>query len=120
MILTCFHQELSEELGELEASSDEEAMVTTRVVRRRVIIQVPAHCTLAQLCPSLRKTRNDRGCACSVGSACLESSSCFLLSGRGGWQPSSVCQLAEERSGFLGSTCLSSCLFIFVVWLSFT
>lgn len=41
MILTCFHQELTEELGELEASSDEEAMVTTRVVRRRVIIQVP-------------------------------------------------------------------------------
>jgi hypothetical protein len=39
-ILACFHQELTEELGELEASSDEEAMVTTRVVRRRVIIQV--------------------------------------------------------------------------------
>ncbi|XP_045655075.1 ankyrin-2 isoform X16 [Ursus americanus] len=34
-----FHKELTEELGELEASSDEEAMVTTRVVRRRVIIQ---------------------------------------------------------------------------------
>ncbi|XP_060248730.1 ankyrin-2 isoform X25 [Meriones unguiculatus] len=34
-----FQKELSEELGELEASSDEEAMVTTRVVRRRVIIQ---------------------------------------------------------------------------------
>ncbi|XP_023565870.1 ankyrin-2 isoform X12 [Octodon degus] len=32
-------KELTEELGELEASSDEEAMVTTRVVRRRVIIQ---------------------------------------------------------------------------------
>ncbi|XP_061441279.1 ankyrin-2 isoform X7 [Rhineura floridana] len=32
-------KELAEELGELEASSDEEAMVTTRVVRRRVIIQ---------------------------------------------------------------------------------
>lgn len=41
-MLPCFHQELTEELGELEASSDEEAMVTTRVVRRRVIIQVPA------------------------------------------------------------------------------
>lgn len=40
-MLPCFHQELTEELGELEASSDEEAMVTTRVVRRRVIIQVP-------------------------------------------------------------------------------
>nr|XP_058922567.1 ankyrin-2 isoform X3 [Kogia breviceps] len=34
-----FQQELTEELGELEASSDEEAMLTTRVVRRRVIIQ---------------------------------------------------------------------------------
>ncbi|XP_045736507.1 ankyrin-2 isoform X4 [Mirounga angustirostris] len=34
-----FHKELTEELGELETSSDEEAMVTTRVVRRRVIIQ---------------------------------------------------------------------------------
>lgn len=41
-VLPCFHQELTEELGELEASSDEEAMLTTRVVRRRVIIQVPA------------------------------------------------------------------------------
>lgn len=41
-MLPCFHQELTEELGELEASSDEEAMVTTRVVRRRVIIQVIA------------------------------------------------------------------------------
>uniref|UniRef100_A0A2K6FRP6 Ankyrin 2 n=1 Tax=Propithecus coquereli TaxID=379532 RepID=A0A2K6FRP6_PROCO len=36
---TAFEKELTEELGELEASSDEEAMVTTRVVRRRVIIQ---------------------------------------------------------------------------------
>nr|XP_036857047.1 ankyrin-2 isoform X13 [Manis javanica] len=36
---TAFQKELTEELGELEASSDEEAMVTTRVVRRRVIIQ---------------------------------------------------------------------------------
>ncbi|XP_060042179.1 ankyrin-2 isoform X2 [Erinaceus europaeus] len=34
-----FAEELTRELGELEASSDEEAMVTTRVVRRRVIIQ---------------------------------------------------------------------------------
>uniref|UniRef100_A0A250Y8B1 Ankyrin-2 n=1 Tax=Castor canadensis TaxID=51338 RepID=A0A250Y8B1_CASCN len=34
-----FEKELTEELGELEASSDDEAMVTTRVVRRRVIIQ---------------------------------------------------------------------------------
>ncbi|XP_078222741.1 ankyrin-2 isoform X4 [Callithrix jacchus] len=34
-----FEKELTEELGELESSSDEEAMVTTRVVRRRVIIQ---------------------------------------------------------------------------------
>lgn len=41
-VLLCFHQELTEELGELEASSDDEATVTTRVVRRRVIIQVPA------------------------------------------------------------------------------
>ncbi|XP_067414758.1 ankyrin-2 isoform X5 [Emydura macquarii macquarii] len=32
-------KELAEELGELETSSDEEEMVTTRVVRRRVIIQ---------------------------------------------------------------------------------
>ncbi|XP_060102878.1 ankyrin-2 isoform X4 [Heteronotia binoei] len=32
-------KEVAEELGELEASSDEEEMVTTRVVRRRVIIQ---------------------------------------------------------------------------------
>ncbi|XP_045393458.1 ankyrin-2 isoform X5 [Lemur catta] len=36
---TAFEKELTEELGELEGSSDEEAMVTTRVVRRRVIIQ---------------------------------------------------------------------------------
>ncbi|XP_054999253.1 ankyrin-2 isoform X4 [Sorex araneus] len=34
-----FEKELLRELGELEVSSDEEAMVTTRVVRRRVIIQ---------------------------------------------------------------------------------
>ncbi|XP_019512098.1 PREDICTED: ankyrin-2 isoform X8 [Hipposideros armiger] len=34
-----FQRELTEELGELEASSEEEATVTTRVVRRRVIIQ---------------------------------------------------------------------------------
>ncbi|XP_074194718.1 ankyrin-2 isoform X38 [Rhinolophus sinicus] len=34
-----FQKEITEELGELEASSEEEAMVTTRVVRRRVIIQ---------------------------------------------------------------------------------
>ncbi|XP_045140168.1 ankyrin-2 isoform X9 [Echinops telfairi] len=34
-----FQKELTEHLGELEASSDEEATVTTRVVRRRVIIQ---------------------------------------------------------------------------------
>ncbi|XP_069903826.1 ankyrin-2 isoform X40 [Oryctolagus cuniculus] len=34
-----FEKELTEELGELEASSDEEATITTRVVRRRVIIQ---------------------------------------------------------------------------------
>ncbi|XP_054419679.1 ankyrin-2 isoform X2 [Pteronotus mesoamericanus] len=34
-----FQEELAAELGELEASSDEEATVTTRVVRRRVIIQ---------------------------------------------------------------------------------
>ncbi|XP_043401287.1 ankyrin-2 isoform X7 [Chelonia mydas] len=34
-----FEKELAEELGELEASSDEEEMVTTRVIRRRVIIQ---------------------------------------------------------------------------------
>ncbi|XP_042726673.1 ankyrin-2 isoform X2 [Lagopus leucura] len=32
-------KELAEELGELETSSDEDEMVTTRVVRRRVIIQ---------------------------------------------------------------------------------
>ncbi|XP_063776227.1 ankyrin-2 isoform X5 [Pseudophryne corroboree] len=34
-----FEKELAEELGELEANSDEDEMVTTRVVRRRVIIQ---------------------------------------------------------------------------------
>ncbi|XP_040822521.1 ankyrin-2 isoform X2 [Ochotona curzoniae] len=34
-----FQKELTEELGELEVSSDEEATITTRVVRRRVIIQ---------------------------------------------------------------------------------
>ncbi|KAM6072866.1 LOW QUALITY PROTEIN: ankyrin-2 [Theristicus caerulescens] len=32
-------KELAEELGELETSSDEDEMVTTRVIRRRVIIQ---------------------------------------------------------------------------------
>ncbi|XP_039769687.1 ankyrin-2 isoform X3 [Ornithorhynchus anatinus] len=34
-----FEKEITKELGELEASSDEDAMITTRVVRRRVIIQ---------------------------------------------------------------------------------
>nr|XP_032639971.1 ankyrin-2-like isoform X9 [Chelonoidis abingdonii] len=34
-----FEKELAEELGELETSSDEEETVTTRVIRRRVIIQ---------------------------------------------------------------------------------
>ncbi|XP_075056468.1 ankyrin-2 isoform X1 [Mixophyes fleayi] len=34
-----FEKELAEELGELETNSDEDEMVTTRVVRRRVIIQ---------------------------------------------------------------------------------
>ncbi|XP_041446146.1 ankyrin-2 isoform X7 [Xenopus laevis] len=37
--LESFEKELAEELGELETNSDEEEMVTTRVVRRRVIIQ---------------------------------------------------------------------------------
>ncbi|XP_054573050.1 ankyrin-2 isoform X1 [Eptesicus fuscus] len=36
---SAFQKELTAELGGLEASSDEEALVTTRVVRRRVIIQ---------------------------------------------------------------------------------
>nr|XP_033811686.1 ankyrin-2 isoform X6 [Geotrypetes seraphini] len=34
-----FEKELAEELGELKGSSDEEEMITTRVIRRRVIIQ---------------------------------------------------------------------------------
>ncbi|XP_075472865.1 ankyrin-2 isoform X9 [Ascaphus truei] len=34
-----FEKELAEELGELETNSDEDEMVTTRVIRRRVIIQ---------------------------------------------------------------------------------
>ncbi|KAM3937434.1 ankyrin-2 isoform 6-T6 [Leptodactylus fuscus] len=37
--LDSFEKDLAEELGELEANSDEDEMVTTRVVRRRVIIQ---------------------------------------------------------------------------------
>ncbi|XP_069599929.1 ankyrin-2 isoform X46 [Ranitomeya imitator] len=37
--LGSFEKELAEELGELETHSDEDEMVTTRVVRRRVIIQ---------------------------------------------------------------------------------
>ncbi|CAH2300734.1 ankyrin-2 isoform X3 [Pelobates cultripes] len=37
--LESFEKELAEELGELETNSDEDEMVTTRVVRRRVIIQ---------------------------------------------------------------------------------
>ncbi|XP_073496482.1 ankyrin-2 isoform X32 [Phyllobates terribilis] len=37
--LGSFEKELAEELGELETNSDEDEMVTTRVVRRRVIIQ---------------------------------------------------------------------------------
>ncbi|XP_066429967.1 ankyrin-2 isoform X16 [Eleutherodactylus coqui] len=37
--LDSFEKELAEELGELETNSDEDEMVTTRVVRRRVIIQ---------------------------------------------------------------------------------
>uniref|UniRef100_A0A5F9CU04 Ankyrin 2 n=1 Tax=Oryctolagus cuniculus TaxID=9986 RepID=A0A5F9CU04_RABIT len=39
VIVESADDELTEELGELEASSDEEATITTRVVRRRVIIQ---------------------------------------------------------------------------------
>ncbi|KAM5193348.1 ankyrin-2 [Mantella aurantiaca] len=37
--LDSFERDLAEELGELETNSDEDEMVTTRVVRRRVIIQ---------------------------------------------------------------------------------
>ncbi|XP_077332890.1 ankyrin-2 isoform X12 [Lithobates pipiens] len=37
--LDSFEKDLAEELGELETNSDEDEMVTTRVVRRRVIIQ---------------------------------------------------------------------------------
>ncbi|XP_035887651.1 ankyrin-2 isoform X43 [Phyllostomus discolor] len=36
---SAFQKELTAELGELEVSSDDEATVTTRVIRRRVIIQ---------------------------------------------------------------------------------
>lgn len=42
VLLPCSHQELAEELGVLAPSSDEDEMVTTRVIRRRVIIQVPS------------------------------------------------------------------------------
>lgn len=41
VLLPCSHQELAEELGVLALSSDEDEVVTTRVIRRRVIIQVP-------------------------------------------------------------------------------
>lgn len=44
-VLTCegaVHQEIAEELGMLSDSSEEEVL-TTRVVRRRVIIQVNKH-----------------------------------------------------------------------------
>ncbi|XP_071975335.1 ankyrin-2 isoform X7 [Engystomops pustulosus] len=37
--LDSFEKDLADELGDLEANSDEDEMVTTRVVRRRVIIQ---------------------------------------------------------------------------------
>lgn len=73
---SCF-QELTEELGELEVSSDEEATVTTRVVRRRVIVQVPA---VQLLLVGARPSRTpgaraeQRGLACPSGPArCLQS-----------------------------------------------
>lgn len=122
MILTCFHQELTEELGELEASSDEEAMVTTRVVRRRVIIQVPT-IKLLHAGTVLSFTKRDLGqqrlsmlCRLCMRGWLLPSS-CLVCKGmqsQGYLQPSSTSQHAEEglASRF---TCLSSCLFIFAV-----
>lgn len=40
-VLKHIHQELDKELGESEGLSDDEEAVSTRVVRRRVILQVP-------------------------------------------------------------------------------
>lgn len=39
-VLTYIHTQLDRELGELEGVADEEENVTTRVVRRRVILKV--------------------------------------------------------------------------------
>lgn len=122
MILTCFHQELTEELGELEASSDEEAMVTTRVVRRRVIIQVPT-IKLLHVRTVLSFTKRDleqqrlsmlcRLCMCgwSLPSSYLV---CEGMQNQVCLQPFSTIQHAEEGLASR-STCLSSCLFIFAV-----
>lgn len=40
-VLKYMHAQLDRELGEVEGVSDEEENVTTRVVRRRVILKVP-------------------------------------------------------------------------------
>lgn len=41
-VLTYVHAQLDRELGEVEGVADEEENVTTRVVRRRVILKVPS------------------------------------------------------------------------------
>lgn len=38
-VLKYIHQELDKELGESEASSDDEEIVTTRIIRRRLIVK---------------------------------------------------------------------------------
>lgn len=40
-VLTAAHRRLDRELGESEGVADEEENITTRVVRRRVILKVP-------------------------------------------------------------------------------
>lgn len=48
-VLTYVHNQLDHELGEGEGVADEEENVTTRVVRRRVILKVPPLTTATEL-----------------------------------------------------------------------
>lgn len=48
--LCALSQEIAEELGVLSSDSSEEEVLTTRVVRRRVIIQVNEHDSAVQHC----------------------------------------------------------------------
>lgn len=54
-VLTYIHNQLDHELGEVEGVADEEENVTTRVVRRRVILKVQSERKRREKCS---KTKN--------------------------------------------------------------